>query len=785
MRQAGAVVEGHVGDRHAGGLLGPRVCRETGSLGGRRPAPQHRLSGRRAPAASPGRGKGRARPLGRSEEAAPSAEGGTASTPPPKGGQGGRTGDARLRRPGGRGPPLRRSAAFRPGTGRTYLAGVTGGGGIPSPRLRPRRPPAPAGEPPNPEESPPRSSRREPILLNNPIWTDPALAPRLRDDPPETRSLEVRDILAFLRRRRARILACALAGAALGALYALTAAPVYTARAQLVIDSKMPPLFAEPGAESRFAIDTGQIANQIAILRSEKVARMVIDKLGLRDDPEFGAAATRPPGLLAAIQDRIGTLIETARTAFKGATGRAEAEVDRGLETERRLLDTFAARLDVRRSGLAYALDITFAARDPQKAADIVNAVVEQFLREKMEARIEASRYATDWLNERVDRFRTQMNTAIRAVQEFRATHNYRIRRGRRDDADGPMASAGAQIVPRAPADDEPGTLEELESAAETSRKVYESLLVVLAEAVQRQSAPVADSRVITAATRPLFRSNPGLRLTMPAGAAAGAGLFVAVGLAGLLLDGRARSRRQVRAATGRDCLGWIPASPRRPRRGLSGEARTCAGLAEGLQWTRLSLAAASHAAPLRTIGLTAAGRACGRTKALAAIELARLYAAAGARTIVIDADAADPVSPDPSGDLGDGEGIVAELRGFGTAAAERWRPYVTALADGCDVLPLAHERLPSPHWLGSPAMEALLSSLGDAYDVVIVDLPPVGRSAAVLALAPLLDGVVLMTEWGRTPLRSLTEACETLEHARARILGTVTTEVDRTALDS
>ncbi|AWN49625.1 hypothetical protein DK419_27540 [Methylobacterium terrae] len=624
-------------------------------------------------------------------------------------------------------------------------------------------------------------------MLNNPIWTDPSLAPRLRDDPPETRTLEVRDILAFLRRRRARILACALAGAALGALYALTAAPVYTARAQLVIDSKMPPLFAEPGGDARFAIDTGQIANQIAILRSEKVARMVIDRLGLRGDPEFGGGgggarlASRLPAFVVAAQERLGGLVETARAAFKGATGRGEGETaDSGLEAERHLLNTFAARLDVRRSGLAYALDITFAARDPQKAADIVNAVVEQFLREKMEARIEASRYATDWLNERVDRFRTQMNAAIRAVQEFRATHNYRIRRGRRDDADGPVASAGAQIVPRAPADDEPGTLEELESAAETSRKVYESLLVVLAEAVQRQSAPIADSRVITAATRPLFRSNAGLRLTMPAGAAAGAGLFVAAGLAGLLLDGRARSRRQVRAATGRDCLGWIPARPSTRRRGLTDEARLCAGLAEGLQWTRLSLAAASHAAPLRTIGLTAAGRTCGRTKALAAIELARLYAASGARVLVVDADAADPVLRNPEA----GEGIVAELRGFGTAAAERWRPHVTALAEGCDVLPLAHEALPSPHWLASPAMEALLASLTEAYDVVIVDLPPVGRSAAVVALAPLLDGVVLMTEWGRTPLRTLTEACETLEHARARILGTVTTEVDRTALD-
>ncbi|GJD65465.1 GumC family protein [Methylobacterium frigidaeris] len=626
-------------------------------------------------------------------------------------------------------------------------------------------------------------------MLNNPIWTDPSLAPRLRDDPPETRTLEVRDILAFLRRRRARILACALAGAALGALYALASTPVYTARAQLVIDSKMPPLFAEPGGEARFAIDTGQIANQVAILRSEKVARMVIDKLGLRGDPEFAGATLRLPAWAAAAQGRAVALFESARAAFKGATGRAEAEADGGLEAERRLLDTFAARLDVRRAGLAYALDISFAARDPQKAADIVNAVVEQFLREKMEARVEASRFATDWLNERVDRFRTQMNTAIRAVQEFRATHNYRIRRSRRDDADGPVASAGTQIVPRAPADDEPGTLEELESAAETSRKVYESLLVVLAEAVQRQSAPVADSRVITAATRPLFRSNPGLRLTMPAGAVAGAGLFVAFGVAGLLLDGRARSRRQVRAATGRDCLGWIPARPAGlpglRRRGLTDEARLCAGLAEGLQWTRLSLASANHAVPLRTIGLTAAGRTCGRTKALAAIELARLYAAAGGRALVIDADAADPVLRTPaSRDFGAGEGIVADLRGFGTRASETWRTHVSALNEGCDVLPLAHEALSSPHWLGSPAMEALLTSLCDAYDVVIVDLPPVGRSAATVALAPLLDGVVLMTEWGRTPLRTLTEACEALEHARARILGTITTEVDRTALD-
>ncbi len=485
----------------------------------------------------------------------------------------------------------------------------------------------------------------------------------------------------------------------------------------------MPPLFAEPGGEARFAIDTGQIANQVAILRSEKVARMVIDRLGLARDPEFAGSTLRLPPWAAALQGRAAALFEHARAALKGATGRAEAEADQDLAAERRLLDTFAARLDVRRAGLAYALDITFSARDPQKAADIVNAVVEQFLREKMEARIEASRFATDWLNERVDRFRAQMNTAIRAVQEFRATHNYRIRRGRRDDSDGPVASAGTQVVPRAPVDDEPGTLEELESAAETSRKVYESLLVVLAEAVQRQSAPVADSRVITAATRPLFRSNPGLRLTMPAGAVAGAGLFVAIGVAGLLLDGRARSRRQVRAATGRDCLGWIPARPEgRRRRGLTDEARLCAGSPRACNGPGSPSPRPTTPRPCAASDSRRRGAPAGAPRRSRRSSSPALRRRGGARPGDRCRCRRPGVARGRRG-RGDRRG-AARLR---PRASESWRSHVTALTEGCDVLVLAHEALPSPHWLGSPAMEALLTSLCDAYDVVIVDLPPVG----------------------------------------------------------
>ncbi|GJD50293.1 hypothetical protein OPKNFCMD_3032 [Methylobacterium crusticola] len=664
-------------------------------------------------------------------------------------------------------------------------------------------------------------------MLNNPIWTDPSLARHVRDDAPEGRALEVRDVLAFFRRRRARILACALAGAALGGLYTQLTPALYTARAQLVIDSKMPPLFAEPGGDPRAALDTGQIANQVAILKSEKVALMVIGQLGLRNDPEFGGAAARRGSWLWAVQERLAPVLAGLRSLLHRGDSDADGRPGASLEAERALIDTFNARLDIRRSGIAYALDIAFTSRDPQKAATIVNTVVEAFLREKMEARVEASRFATDWLNERVDRFRAQMNAAIRAVQEFRATHNYRIRRrsDRREEAD---ASGGGQAAPPrvvAPADDEPGTLEELESAAETSRKVYESLLVVMAEAMQRQSAPVLDSRVITTATRPLHRSSPGLRITVPAGAAAGAGLFIGIGLAGLLLDGRTRTRRQLRSATGRDCIGWI--TRRRPRWGRvpagggrqgldpAEQARLCAGLVDGLQWTRLALTAAGHAAPVRSIGLAAAVRPSGPTKAMAAVELARLYAAAGSRTLIVDAEITDPVisrtfAPDAVSGLfeamsatgtrgpvefGRIEGRAGEiLRIEGSrheggrhegvrqesCRNEAWRRSVVAVGDGCDLLPLVLDGpAPSLHWLGSPAMEALLTTLLGTYDVLIVDLPPVGATPGILALAPLLDGVVMVAEWGRTSTQALGEACATLEQSRARILGSVMTEAD------
>jgi Mrp family chromosome partitioning ATPase len=76
--------------------------------------------------------------------------------------------------------------------------------------------------------------------------------------------------------------------------------------------------------------------------------------------------------------------------------------------------------------------------------------------------------------------------------------------------------------------------------------------------------------------------------------------------------------------------------------------------------------------------------------------------------------------------------------------------------------------------------MQALLKSLRDLYDMIIVDLPPVNPIVDGVAIASLLDGVVVVAEWGRTPLELLDEVTVALQTAHANVLGVVITKTDQ-----
>jgi uncharacterized protein involved in exopolysaccharide biosynthesis len=282
-------------------------------------------------------------------------------------------------------------------------------------------------------------------------------------------------------------------------LYLLLATPEFIARSQILIDPKTPVL-REQTREVNFSLDAAQVESQITLLRSEKIAAMVINDLKLRDDREFQGAA---PAMWRTLFERPEEL----------------SEEDASFIRHRTAIAAFETGLIVRRVGLSYAIEIAFRSVDAKKAALIANATAEAYLRDQIDAKSDSARQGSRWLEVRLAELREQMKVATRRVQAFRANHDYRLPGKIEETAE---ARSSRSV--------EGETLEELEATADTYRKIYESFLQAFTASVQQQSYPVSDARVITLAERPLAKSYP--RTWLILGFAMLLGLTIGCGIA-------------------------------------------------------------------------------------------------------------------------------------------------------------------------------------------------------------------------------------------------------------
>lgn len=81
----------------------------------------------------------------------------------------------------------------------------------------------------------------------------------------------------------------------------------------------------------------------------------------------------------------------------------------------------------------------------------------------------------------------------------------------------------------------------------------------------------------------------------------------------------------------------------------------------------------------------------------------------------------------------------------------------------------------PNPsEMLGSRAMERLLNELGEIYDVVVLDTPPVHAVTDAQILSTKVDGVVLVVRAEKTKKETAIDAKKSLDKVGANILGTV-----------
>jgi succinoglycan biosynthesis transport protein ExoP len=83
-----------------------------------------------------------------------------------------------------------------------------------------------------------------------------------------------------------------------------------------------------------------------------------------------------------------------------------------------------------------------------------------------------------------------------------------------------------------------------------------------------------------------------------------------------------------------------------------------------------------------------------------------------------------------------------------------------------------------SAELLGSSAMQELLPKLKQKFATILVDLPALSRAIDARAIAPLLDGCIIVTAEGHTPMRALDDAVELLRADDVNLIGAVINRV-------
>ena len=336
-----------------------------------------------------------------------------------------------------------------------------------------------------------------------------------------------------------------------------------------------------------------------------------------------------------------------------------------------------------------------------------------------------------------------------------------------------------------------------LQQRAEAFTRLYEVFLTQFQEAEQLRLYPADQIRVLTPADVPRGPSSPSSRRVLA--------LAIVVGLLVGAVHAALREWRETSLRTASDVtdglgvrfLGYLPVPPV-ALRGRGGADRahrpepengstnrpiayplahvTAAGssYAETLRAVRSAVASGADGAGARVIGVTSLAGNEGRTTFAA--DLAGMISLTRGRVLLIDGDPRTSV-------LSRTLGLTAEDDPFPASFAEG--------ADGVAGSTIAGSAVDVSGWpdgtgsrdpseiLSSAEMHAAIARSAEAYDCVVVDMPPLDLGVDARELLPAIGAVVVVARWGETRIEDLRHALLDQPTLEDRLGGVVLCDVD------
>lgn len=302
--------------------------------------------------------------------------------------------------------------------------------------------------------------------------------------------------------------------------------------------------------------------------------------------------------------------------------------------------------------------------------------------------------------------------------------------------------------------------LRELERTAAVNKTLFEEFLKQAKITQEQSTFEPQDVRVITPAVPPGSPSSPDMTRYMAVSLFIG--LFIGVGgaLAKEKLDAGFTTPKQIENLLGVPLLTSVSRMTARERR-VNGSsvpihdhvsAKPLSRYGESIRWLRSGIHMADVDHPPKVIQVTSAVPHEGKTTI--GLSLAASAVSAKLKVLFIDADLRHPTATRIFG-LQNEVGLVDFLLGE-TSVKDVIRFHETG---GYWVLGAGNKTQNPMDLLGSVRMKSMLEAFKEAYDLIVVDTPPVAPVVDAVVVARLCDKVVLVVRWGSTA-RELVKEC-------------------------
>lgn len=305
--------------------------------------------------------------------------------------------------------------------------------------------------------------------------------------------------------------------------------------------------------------------------------------------------------------------------------------------------------------------------------------------------------------------------------------------------------------------------------AAAIARAVASSLvdaIDVLEKPKSGGTSPVSLS-IVRPAIAPSAPSSPNAGLNLILGFLAGAVLGLGAAVARTALDNRIRGEVDLRRVTEAAMLGGIAYDPDATKKPLLTQSGHQSPRAESFRQLRTNLQFANISGRAETLLVTSS--LPGEGKSTTATNLAIAMSQAGQTVCLVDADLRRPSVSEYLG-LDRNAGLTTALVGI-SDVNDLLQPW-----GGDNLFVLTSGAIPPnpSELLGSAAMEQLILGLQDAFDVVIIDAPPLLPVTDAAVLAQHVGGVVVVVGSQKVKRQELEKALGALDMVDATLLGVI-----------